>query len=187
MTRKVRVIVNVVALQAGWFACVLGAAGGRAWIGPAFVLLHLMVHFGLTNNRRRDAMVIVATGLVGIIVDGGLMRSGVIAFDAGTFASVVAPLWMIALWVNLATSLNLTLGFLHGRPALAAILGALSGALAYVGGLQMGAISMPAGVWIGGTVVGATWAVLTPVLIGIAGRLAKRRTLPTAITAMAEA
>ena len=39
-----RTVINVVAFQGGWLACVLGAANGMPWIGPAVCLPILALH-----------------------------------------------------------------------------------------------------------------------------------------------
>ena len=44
-----RVIVNFVGFQIGWFACVLGAANSRPWVGPLVVLFLFLVHLALAT------------------------------------------------------------------------------------------------------------------------------------------
>lgn len=171
MSRRNRVIVNVVALQAGWFACVIGGSGEFPGIGPGFVLAHLCLHLLLTREKTRDALVIAVVTIIGIVADGVLLRIGAIAFDSGVVDRWIAPLWMIALWANFATSLNLTLEFLRGRFVLAMLLGAIGGASAYWGGVRFGALSMPPGEWQGTAAVAIEWAIVTPLLVWIAARV----------------
>ena len=52
------------------------------------------------------------------------------------------PYWILAMWALFATTLNASLGWLHGRPALAGALGMLSGPLAYWAGARLGAIEL---------------------------------------------
>ncbi|MCG8407826.1 MAG: DUF2878 domain-containing protein [Phycisphaerales bacterium] len=174
MNRRHRVIVNFVAMQAGWFICVMGAAAESFVVGPVFVAAHLLLHFFLTPDRVRDVFVLLVAGILGIVADGTLMQLGAIAFDSGVIGGWIAPLWMIALWVNFATSLNLTLEFLHGRYVLSVLFGAFGGAAAYVGGARLEALSMPPGMWRGGAAVAVVWAVATPVLVWMSARFAQR-------------
>lgn len=168
MSRRGRLILNIAALHVGWTACVLGAARGFAAIGPTVVAGLLLTHLTFSPRRGRDAVVIGATVIVGVVADGFLLKLGFIAFDSGVIAGIVIPLWMMALWANFATSLNLTLAFLHRRHLLSALLGAVGGAVAYMGGVRLGALSMPHDMWMGGGVVAIEWALVTPIVIRLA-------------------
>lgn len=187
MSRRGRVILNVIALQGGWFACVLGAVAGRPWIGPTFVAVHLLFHCGLSPNRARDIAVVIVAGCIGIVADGILLRAGCIAFDAGVISGWIIPIWMIALWMNFATSLNLTLKFLHGHNLLGAAFGAVGGAAAYAAGVRIGALTMPAGTWEGTLAVATEWAVAIPLLVAMAARLDRSPRRRNAGTAGVEA
>lgn len=171
MNRRGRVILNFAALQAGWFACVMGAAAELRFAGLVFVAAHLFAHFVFSPDRVRDVLVFVSAGVLGMIADSTLMRFGSIAFESGVIGDIVVPLWMIALWINFATSLNLTLEFLHGRYILAILFGSVGGAAAYIGGVRLGALSMPSGMWQGGAAVAVEWAVVMPLLVWVASRL----------------
>ncbi len=48
-----RTLVNFVAFQAGWFACVLSAANGRPWLGVLVVGLIVALH--LRTARRAQS------------------------------------------------------------------------------------------------------------------------------------
>jgi sigma54-dependent transcription regulator len=74
---------------------------------------------------------------------------------------------MVALWLNFAATLNVSLAWLRGHYALAAAFGAVGGPLAYYGGAKMGATEvLPSQ---GGLLVLAIgWGVMTPVLVWLA-------------------
>ena len=88
-------------------------------------------------------------------------------------AAALPPPWMIALWANFATTLNLSLAGLQTRPGLAALLGLIGGPLAYWGGAGLGAMTfvapLPAFI-----ALALGWAVLTPLLLALAATLARR-------------
>lgn len=44
---------NIVAYQAAWFACVLGAAYGMPWIGAAVCLAVVAAHLALSKQDAR--------------------------------------------------------------------------------------------------------------------------------------
>ena len=41
---SLRGVLSFAAMQLGWFACVVGAAHGHPWLGPAVVLATLALH-----------------------------------------------------------------------------------------------------------------------------------------------
>jgi hypothetical protein len=87
--------------------------------------------------------------------------------------AALPPPWMIALWANFATTLNLSLAGLQTRPWLAALLGLVGGPLAYWGGAGLGAMTfvapLPALI-----ALGLGWALLTPLLLALAATLTRR-------------
>ncbi|HPB74378.1 MAG TPA: DUF2878 domain-containing protein [Chromatiaceae bacterium] len=90
-----------------------------------------------------------------------------------SLASVLPPAWMLALWANFATTLNLSLAGLQTRPGLAAVLGLVGGPLAYWGGAGLGAMTfvapLPALI-----TLALGWALLTLLLLALAATLARR-------------
>ncbi len=129
---------NFVAFQAGWFACILGAANGVPWLGPIVVVAFLAAM--LITRRDRVAFTLRMTGAAGLgfIADTILLRIGVLDFGNDAFS----PLWMTALWPNLAATLDSSLGWLSGRYVLAAAFGAVGGPLAYYAGARLGALRL---------------------------------------------
>jgi hypothetical protein len=133
------IVLNVVAFQVGWFASVLGAAHGLPWLGPAAVMLVLAWH--LLRNPRWLAEITLAlvTGAFGFLFDSALVAGGVFSPVRHWMPAPLSPPWMIFLWVNFATLVNVSLKWLQGRTLLAALLGAVGGPAAYYAGAQLGA------------------------------------------------
>lgn len=48
-------LVNLMFFQAGWFACVLGAAAGRPWSGAGLGLILVLAHLVLVWDRVGEA------------------------------------------------------------------------------------------------------------------------------------
>ena len=73
------------------------------------------------------------------------------------------------MWVLFATTLNLSLSFLKGRPLVAAAMGFVAGTLAYLGGAKLGGIT-----FIDQTsaliALAVGWAVIMPLLTLLAER-----------------
>ncbi len=163
MGEPVRALVNLASVHVGCLSCVLGAARGMPLLGPIVVLALAALHLFLSRSRVRDLVVLVAAGLLGFALDGAVTSAGVMTFPPGAATEWTAPLWMTALWVNLATSLNLGLRVLQGRYLLALEIGAVGGPLVYGSGASAGALSF-GHAW-GPAAIGAEFALALPVLV----------------------
>lgn len=161
-----RNLLNVALYQAGWFACILGAAHGRPWIGPLAATGLLGVHLALSEARGYEFMMAAAALVIGLGADGLLTVAGVLHFaEPG-----LAP-WMPALWVLLATLFGGVLAWLSGRYLVAAALGAVGGPLAYLAGERLGALEVAEGrEW----AVALEWVLAFPALLWISDRLRAR-------------
>jgi hypothetical protein len=137
--QQTRMVVNIVAFQAGWFAAVLGAAYGYSWLGPVTVTMVLAWHLSQSPRRFVEVIVALATGAFGFLFDSALIALGDLSPVRDWMPAPLSPLWMIFLWVNFATLLNVSLQWLQGRYLLAALFGAVGGPVAYYAGAQMGA------------------------------------------------
>jgi len=167
---RVRTIVNVILFQAAWFAAVLGAANGMPWLGVVAVPLALTLHLALSPDRRPELLLALAAAVTGFVFDSALIAGGAFSPIRSVFPAPFSSLWMVMLWVNLATTMNVSMGWLRGRYALAAIFGAFGGPLAYYSGAKLGAMTRlpdPTGL-IG---IGVAWSIAFPLLLGVNERL----------------
>ncbi|MCE9589328.1 MAG: DUF2878 domain-containing protein, partial [Planctomycetes bacterium] len=119
--------VNLLLANLCWFACVLAGAHGWGAV-PAMVLaLVVGVHLGLAPHPLRELPFLLAAAVLGWVVDSSLAGLNLLHFmplDAGIRSS---PLYMVALWVNFATTLAGCLRWLRGRYRLGAALGLVAG------------------------------------------------------------
>jgi hypothetical protein len=161
---------NIALFQLGWFACVLGAAHGYAWLGGITTLVIVTIHLARAPDRVAEAGLIASAGILGAIFESLLMLSGLVHYRAGIIVPGLAPHWMVALWLLFATSCNVSLRWLKNRLWLSATVGAVAGPAAYYAGQRLGAIEFPApGPAL--LAIGLGWAVLLPALIALAQRL----------------
>lgn len=169
---------NVVALNLGWFACVLPAVWGMPWLGPVCVTVLIAVHLALMPARRREVAMILALAIFGYAADSIPTLLGVFEFPEPARLGGPSPLWMVALWCNFATAPSLALYWLAHRPVLAAALGAVGGPMAYFGGMQLGAMVTPLGTGTMLAVVAVEWAIATPLIMWAAVRLGRMTRQP---------
>ncbi len=168
-------LINFAAFQIGWFACILGAARGQTLWGPAVVALVLALHLARTSQRTGEALLALATAGIGFLVDTGLIALGAFVPVRWLLPPPLTTLWLMALWANFATILNVSLSWLHGKPLAAAILGAAGGPLAYWAGDRLGAIEMDRPLLVPLLAVGLAWCIVTPLLFGLARAVKESR------------
>ena len=151
--------------QAGWIAVATLAAHDRgisAVMTAAAVALAIVL---LSRQRARTALFAAAAAVMGPLADVPLARAGLIILHEPLLLGAVMPLWWWGLWAMFGAALPASFGWLRGRTALAAILGALGGPPAYAAGAGLGAIALPSGAWPSLVAIGAVWAVLMPLAV----------------------
>lgn len=162
-------IINFVLFQAGWFAGVLGGAHGMPLAATAAAGAAIAVSLAwFSADRKSDARLLLAVAVIGFCVDTVHLHLGVWAQTGAPRFPNLCPIWLVALWALLGTTLRGSLSWLAGRYALAAVLGAVAGPLSYVGGEKLGAATLhPNLVFsVGALVVG--WAIVMPLLVWLA-------------------
>ena len=137
-----RRLLNWFLFQVGWFACILGAAHNRPFVGPSAVAVLLALEFSFVSDRKRSATLIVAVGGIGTAIDTYLGLIGVFSFKNELLPIWFCPLWLTALWMIFASTLPVSLKWLTGRPWLSAPLGAVVGPVSYYAGAAFGALEV---------------------------------------------
>ena len=106
------------------------------------------------------------------------MAAGWVAYTSGQFSDFIAPYWIVTMWMLFATTLNVSMRWLRGRPLLAGFFGAYGGPAAYIAGQALGGITLVSQVpALLALAVG--WALIMPVLMWLSevldGMPGKRR------------
>jgi hypothetical protein len=177
--------VNFILFQVAWFACVLGGAHEAPWIGPVVVAGVAAYHLSRVPNPKAEFSLLALAAAIGAVFDSALAATGWLSYPSGQWHPMLAPYWMVALWVAFATTLNVSLSWLKERPLLAVVFGAVGGPLAYFAGAKLGGVTFhePA---LALTALAFGWASITPTLVLLATHLdgwrpdAQRRMLATA-------
>ena len=167
MTSLRHQLINFTGFQLGWFACVLSAANDKPMLGVACALLLLGLHFFLSTQPRRDLVLITGIALIGSSWDSLLTWQQLMLFSSGQYHHNIAPVWISAMWLMFASTLNVSLRWLYGRYVLAAILGAFAGPLAYQAGAALGAVTLPQPL-LGLAMMSVGWALMMPLFIKLA-------------------
>lgn len=170
-------ILNAVLFQLVWAACVGGGGAGLWWLGPLAVLAFALWQVPQSDSPRGELLLIAVAALMGFTIDSLLVLAGLLRYPAaGPWGPMVAPIWIVALWIGFALTLNQSLGWLKGRTALAAIFGGIAGPFSYwIGATAWNAVEFAAPTLVVLGALGATWALVTPTLISIAERAITKR------------
>jgi hypothetical protein len=163
-------LLNLLAFQIGWFACVLAAARDLPWLGTGIALLIVAWHILRLPAPAAEFRLVLLIGLLGLLLDSLPVLLGLIDYASGTLVAGLPPHWIVAMWLLFATLPNISLRWLAERPALAALLGALGGPLAYYAGVALGAAQFNAPLWQPLTLLAINWAIAMPLIMMLAAR-----------------
>ncbi len=157
-------LINIAAFKIGWLSSVIGGAQQMPWLGPTVVLAAIAIHLLRAERPSSELMLIFSCGLIGTFFDSALVAAGWVTFPSGMFSETLAPYWIITMWMLFATTINLSMRWMRGKPWVAATFGLIGGPLAYYAGHKIGGI-----VFVNETAALAMlaigWAVMMPVLM----------------------
>lgn len=136
-------LLNFVVFQVGWLITVLLGASQYHWLAPVVALLTVAFHLHHSPQPTRELRLVLYALAIGLVWENGLSLSGVTVYAHGQGAGSFAPVWIVSMWASLATTLNLSLRWLHKQLLLALLLGAVGGPLAFLAGQRLGAVTFP--------------------------------------------
>jgi hypothetical protein len=160
---------NFLLFQIGWWACVWSAAHGHALTGAAVGLALVALHWWAGGARAEESRLLLAAGVIGTVWDSAVRKLGLIEYPGHATDSLLAPLWITAMWMLFATTLNASLSMLLTRPWLAALAGLVAAPASYYAGARLGALQFatPATALLAQAL---GWAVMLPLLLRLASR-----------------
>ncbi len=164
-----RTLFNLVSFKAGWLAVVLLAAAGRPVAGSVAALCVIALHLAQSPDRRRELLLIAASAAVGLLWESLLVAANVLEYRAGVVFDGVAPFWIVVMWMLFATTLNVGMRWLRRSTLLAVAAGLIGGPMAFFAGQSFGAVTFADPVY-SPMIIGLGWALLLPLMVGIAGR-----------------
>ena len=133
-------LVNFAIFQVGWLSSVIGGAQQKPWLGPVAALVALIVHLRFARKPFEEVLLVVTCALIGASFDSILVAAGWVTYKSGQFSDYFAPYWIITMWMLFATTLNVSMRWLRGKPKLAAAFGFYGGPAAYLAGEALGGI-----------------------------------------------
>lgn len=170
-------ILNGLGYQLVWIACVAGEAHASQLAGPLATAAFAALVLAFGGQRRADLRLVPAFLLCGLLLDSAWIAMGWMDYSTPWPSLPWSPPWILCIWIAFALTFNHSLAFLKHRYALAALLGALGGPLAYWSAARgMGVVHFqaPAAYVLAG--IGLSWAAVLPLLV----RTAELRSVPAA-------
>ena len=160
------------ALQLGgfhlaWIACVGLAARGRPELGCLVMLLFCAAFLACSRTRRSDLERAFGAAAIGYLGDSALVWAELVSFPEATRLGGPSPLWMVSLWLGFGLIVRDGFSWLSGRPARAALLGALAAPLSYLGGARLGAMTIPSSGTAATLAIAGEWALAMPALLAL--------------------
>jgi hypothetical protein len=171
-------LINYALYQAGWFACVLGAASDRPWTGFLIAALLVGVHLTLSLERRLEARLVMLSTAVGAVVELVQIAAGTYRFTSGTVIDAFPPPWLLAMWAQFATTFRFSMRPVIARPMRAALLGAAGGPIAFLAGERLGAVTLMPPLTHGLVRLSISWAIALVVFSAVVRRATPAETAP---------
>ena len=174
----IKSITNFILFQIAWFAAIVGGASGWPLLGSMPAVVVVAIHLFVNRNQlAREAVLIAGVTLLGVIVETGFVILGALHYAGTGPDAVLPPIWIIALWFAFGTLPHGSLSWLSKRTWLQTILGAVFGPLSYVGGVKLGAATMPVPMMGSIMIISVGWALAMVVMFLLADRLDRDKAL----------
>jgi hypothetical protein len=159
----VKNIKNLVLFKLGWIGCATFAANGYPGLAILTVAAVAALHLATLPVKRKEALVLLAAALFGMSWESALVGLGIVSYPGYDGSAVLAPLWIVAMWVLFATTINHGLAWIKRNWVIASTAGLIGGPLAFFGGAGLGAVAFSDTLLAMG-VIGIGWAILLPLL-----------------------
>ena len=158
-------IVNIVAFQLSWWGCILGAAKDLTYLGPAMMIIFLIVHYFLFVTDIRELYLVAIFGVIGTLIDSLMFLSGSFIYSGSYTPDIfVAPLWITAMWAGFSATVNHSMSWLKGKWLLMVVAGIVFGPVAYFTGEKFGAIEFHLSFLSSIIVIAIVWGLSMPLI-----------------------
>ena len=162
-------LVHTIAYYIAWFACIILAARGYAWISPLIVIacVVLQLYWQHQTGKPLKGLWLLLTIVVSIstLIDSALVYKGIVIYSANPFSPYFTSPWMITIWISFTVVLYATLSSLFAHLFLLSFLSCVGFALAFRIGASLGAAFFPYGSNMTCLFIGVIWAILLPLCV----------------------
>jgi hypothetical protein len=159
-------LINFVGFQLLWLACVISAGMNMQWLGLLTGCIVLAWHLYSASNRWHAFKLLCCVVCLGCVFDELLLLSELLRFSH--WQAVILPPWMAMLWLGFASTLNVSLRWMHSKYWMGALFGAIGGPLSYMAAERLGAIAIQQQLLL--IVLAAGWAIMMPAMLWLASK-----------------
>jgi len=165
MNKKLLKISNAAFFYIIWWGCVLGVKLGYNYLGVIFTLLFIIVHLKLISNQREEMKLILASALLGIIVEACHLHTNLLSYQGYIFSNtLLPPIWIICMWIGFSGTLNYSMFWMKGRWLMMVVLGAIFGPISYIAGVKLGVINFNFSYSFTIFILGIVWGTSIPIM-----------------------
>ncbi|MCB5162551.1 DUF2878 domain-containing protein [Marinomonas algarum] len=162
-------LANAILFQLVWFICLLF---GSAW-ALAATAVYLFLHDRYFMRTRREWRLVCVFLCLGFIIDGVFFQLGLFSIaNADPDAFKLPPIWLLCLWVSVATMFAHSLDFLRSRYVLGAVMGMIGPPMSYFAGAKLAGITLAEPTILSLFAVGAMWMLVLPIGIRLSEKWA---------------
>ena len=163
-------LVNFATFEIAWLSSVIGGAQQMPWLGPVAVCIALAIHLSAARKPFDEVILVLSCALIGAGFDSMLVAVGWVTYPSGLFSDYLAPYWIITMWMLFATTLNVSMRWLRGKPLLAALFGVFGGPATYLAGEKLGGIVL-VNPLAASLALAVGWAAMMPALMRLSENL----------------
>ncbi len=159
---------NALGFQIVWCAAVGGAARGWWWAGPLALAVFALWQLSISRWPAADMRLMLLAAVLGFALDSLWVQLGWIEFRSAQPWSAFAPVWIVAMWMGFALTLNHSLNALKSHRMIAVLFGLLGGPLAYWIAASVWHAAQIQATWLPYLGLAVSWALVTPLLLRVA-------------------
>jgi hypothetical protein len=150
---------NIIGFQAVWLLCVYGAGNGRWLPGIYAAAVFAALTLWFSHDRNRDLRTLAIALPIGFAMDSLLAQSAHLSFASPFPWANWAPMWIMALWIGFALTLNHSLQSIYRKALPTFLFGLIGGPLAYgIASMRFGAMTVESDMLACAVLVALVWA-----------------------------
>ena len=127
---------NILGYQLIWFLTVWCVQNNMYLYPLISTVLYLVIHFLISEHKRRDLIILLGISIIGSIVDSLLLTFEVFQVTSTQPLFISIPYWLISIWIAFSLLIPYSLNWITTHKITAIMAGAIFGPLAYLSAIK---------------------------------------------------